>query len=245
MICRFPSTNWPLVASTRDVSPAGESADPMAELCGQYWYPVYAYLRQRGHRAEEAEDLTKGFFMHLLKKRVIERAEPARGRLRSLILACLANFVSNEQSLWRAQKRGGVHPSTLRPPVNPRDLIEPGADLTPDIIYERQWAVMLLRRVLYQLRGELAREGRQHVFDALKSCLMGDYAEAGYRDAAAALNTSEGNARVTVHRLRRRYRQLLLDEISRTLRWPAADVDEEIRYLFSVMQRQPRREALS
>jgi DNA-directed RNA polymerase specialized sigma24 family protein len=244
MICRFPSTNWPLVVSTRDPAPP-KAAAPMAELCDLYWYPVYAYLRQRGHRADEAEDLTQGFFVHLLKKRILERAEPHRGRLRSLILACLKNFVANEQSQRRALKRGGLYPAAVRPPVHPRDVIEPSVDLTPETIYERQWAVVLLRRVLDQLRDELARAGKQHVFDALKGCLVGDHDDAGYRDAAAALNTTEGHARVTVHRLRRRYRQLLLSHISATVHGAATDVDEEIRYLFSVMQRQPRREVLS
>jgi RNA polymerase sigma-70 factor (ECF subfamily) len=246
MICRFPSTNWTLVASTRGSSPS-QSAGPLAELCHQYWYPVYAYLRQRGHRADEAEDLTQGFFMHLLTKRVIERAEPERGRLRSLLLACLANFVVNERNHLRAKKRGGVQAAMLRPPADPHDVIEPSVDLTPETIYERQWAVMLLRRVLDQLRDEMSRAGRQHVFEALRFCLVGDHNDAGYRDAAALLNTTEGNARVAVHRMRRRYRQLLSDEIARTLgaESDADDVDEEIRYLLSVMQRQSRRKAMS
>jgi RNA polymerase sigma factor (sigma-70 family) len=244
MMCRFPSTNWPLVVATREASPA-PGADPLAALCDQYWYPVYAYLRQRGHRAEEAEDLTQGFFMHLLRKRVIERAQPERGRLRSLILACLTNFVANEQQRQRATKRGGLLPRIMRPPANPRDVIEPSAELTPETIYERQWAVMLLRRVLDELRAELAREGKQHVFAALKSCLVGDTADTRYRDAAALLHTTEGNARVAVHRLRRRYRRLLLDHIARTLHGPAADVDDEIRYLFTVMRRQSGGETVS
>jgi hypothetical protein len=107
---RFPSTNWTLVASAARepaASASGRGADPLAELCDRYWRPVYAYLRQRGHRAEEAEDLTQGFFVHLLSKRVLQQAQPERGRLRSLILACLTNFVANEQTHTRAQKRGG------------------------------------------------------------------------------------------------------------------------------------------
>jgi RNA polymerase sigma factor (sigma-70 family) len=244
MICRFPSTNWPLVATTREPPSPTSVAGPLDELCGRYWYPVYAYLRQRGHRPDDAEDLTQGFFMHLLAKRVLERAEPERGRLRSLLLTCLSNFVANEKNHLHAKKRGGPA-APARPPADPRDLIEPSDDLTPERIYERQWAVMLLRRVLDDLRAELARAGKERVFDTLRGYLLGDQADAGYRRAAAALNTTEGNARVTVHRLRRRYRELLSNEIARTLRGRPADVDEEIRYLFSVMQRQPRRQVIS
>jgi RNA polymerase sigma factor (sigma-70 family) len=245
MMCRFPSTNWPLVASTRAASPS-VAIEPLAELCDQYWYPVYAYLRQRGHRPDEAEDLTQGFFMHLLAKRVLERAQPERGRLRSLLLACLTNFVTNEKNLMRAKKRGGPSVAGIRPPADSRDVIEPRADLTPEIIYERQWAVMLLRRVLDQLRGELARAGKQHVFQTLKHCLIGDEGEPAYRRAAALLNMTEGHARVTVHRLRRRYRQLLSAEIARTLRGPSgAEVDDEIRHLFSVVQGASRRQVAS
>jgi DNA-directed RNA polymerase specialized sigma24 family protein len=242
MICRFPSTNWPLVATAREPSPS--LAGPLDELCALYWYPVYAYLRQRGHRPDEAEDLTQGFFMHVLAKQVLEHAEPQRGRLRSLLLACLKNFVVNERNHLHAKKRGGTA-AVARPPADPRDVIEPSDDLTPERIYERQWAVMLLRRVLDDLRAELARAGKERVFDTLRSHLVGDQADPGYRRAAAVLNTTEGNARVTVHRLRRRYRELLSHEIARTLRGRPADVDGEIRYLFNVMQRQPRRQLIS
>ena len=243
---RFPSTNWTLVASAARepaASASGRGADPLAELCDRYWRPVCAYLRQRGHRAEEAEDLTQGFFVHLLSKRVLQQAQPERGRLRSLILACLTNFVANEQTHTRAQKRGGgIAALRLDGAADGRmPLAEPSDGLTPETIYERQWAITLLRHVLDELRGELARAGKAHVFDALKLYLIGDSGHAGYRHAAEALHTTEGNARVTVHRLRRRYRQILAAEIGRTLHGPSADVEDEIRYLFAVMQRQSRR----
>ena len=243
MMCRFPSTNWPLVVAIRETSPGASGS--LAELCNQYWYPVYAYLRQRGHRPDEAEDLTQGFFMHLLAKRVLERAEQGRGRLRSLLLACLTNFVANEKKHLRAAKRGGPHAAVVPAPADPRDVIEPSGELTPEGIYERQWAVMLLRRVLDELRREMSQGGRERVFETLKSFLAGDRTHAGYRDAAAALKTTENNVRVTVHRMRRRYRRLLSNEIAKTLGNPCADVDDEIRYLLHVMQRQNRRAAMS
>ncbi len=234
---RFPSTNWPLIASTRTpASPSG--GDPLAELCALYWPPVYAYLRQRGHRADDAEDLTQGFFAHLLAKRVLERADPDRGRLRSLLLACLTHFVANEQHHLRARKRGGAAAPVARPTAHLDRILEPVDSMTPEHLYERQWATTLLGRVLDGLRSEFARDGKAATFDGLRLYLVGDAADGGYRRAASALKITEGAARVAVHRLRRRYRELLVREIALTV--PAADVDDEIRYLRSVMQRRPR-----
>ena len=114
MTARFPLTDWPLVAASRQPSPSPD-CEPLAEICSRYWYPVYAFLRRRGHRPDDAEDLTQGFFTHLIANRVLERASPERGRLRSLLLACLTNFVANEQDRLRAIKRGGRSPSASAP----------------------------------------------------------------------------------------------------------------------------------
>lgn len=216
----------------------------MDEICRQYWYPVYSYLRQRGHRAADAEDLTQSFFMHVLAKGVLEQARPERGRLRSFLLACLTHFVANERLHRQAQKRGGP-PVAPRPSIDPRDVIEPSDGLTPERIYERQWAIMLLRRTLDELRGEFARAGKRRIFDALKPHLLGQPSGEGYHRLAVALSTTEGAARVAVHRLRRRFREILSDKIARTLHGSPAEVDDEVRYLFSVMQAPTRQERAS
>jgi RNA polymerase sigma-70 factor (ECF subfamily) len=247
MTLRFPTTDWPLVAASRtrqsEADPErsrSDTNDPLAELCRLYWPPVYAYLRQRGHRPEEAEDLTQGFFVHLLAKRVLDRAEPERGRLRSLLLVCLSNYVSNERTRSRAKKRGGADIVVIGPSLGDAQVtFEPTYDMTPERIYERQWAMTLLRRVLLALRAEFTAAGNERVFDTLKSYLLGDKAEISYRDAASALNLTEGATRVTVHRLRRRYRLLLWAEVARTLRGPRPDVAGEIRHLLGVLQSQP------
>lgn len=239
MTPRFPTTDWPLIAATR-ARDADVTGDPLAELCRLYWPPVYAYLRQRGHRPEEAEDLTQGFFVHLLAKRVLDRAEPERGRLRSLLLACLANYVSNERTRARAKKRGGADIVVIGASAGESQItFEPADDVTPERIYERQWAMTLLRRVLVALRAEFVDAGNERVFDTLKSYLLGRKGEVSYRDAASALKLTEGATRVAVHRLRRRYRMLLWAEVERTLRGPAPDVEGEIRHLVSVLQSQP------
>jgi RNA polymerase sigma-70 factor (ECF subfamily) len=231
---RFPSTNWTLVLATRQRSHA-HAREPVAELCSLYWYPVYAYLRRRGHRADAAEDLTQGFFTHVLARKLLERADRQKGRLRAFLLASLTNFVACERERSHAQKRGGA---TLAwadlDDAETRYRLEPVDEITPERLYERRWAAALLDRVLRQLRAEFARTGRVRVFDALKSHLTGEPSEVAYREASGALHLSDGAVRVAAHRLRRRYRELLRAEIARTVADPATEVDDEIRYLFDV-----------
>src|SRR5918911_4650564 len=141
---RFPSTNWTLVLATRTQAKS-QTRGPSADLCAAYWYPVYAYLRRRGHRADEAEDLTQGFFAHVIAKGVLERAAPEKGRLRSFLLASLHNFVANDRDLLLAQKRGGGRrPASDMNGAESRYTLEPADDATPERIYERQWAITLL-----------------------------------------------------------------------------------------------------
>jgi RNA polymerase sigma-70 factor (ECF subfamily) len=234
---RFPSTDWPLVIASR--TPSASQPASLSELCRRYWSPVYAYLRRRGYRAADAEDLTQSFFVHLLAKGVLTRATPERGHLRTLLLTCLTNFVANESTRRRAIKRGGGgEPGRERD--RPYLVLEPADDMTPERIYELQWVMVLLGRVLDDLREELAAARKEHVFDALKGFLIGDGAapDAGYREAAAALNITEAAARVAVHRLRRRYRELLWQEVAGTVQG-MRDVAGEINYLLAVVQDRP------
>ena len=173
--------------------------------------------------------------MHLLAKRVLERAAPERGRLRTLLLTCLTNFVANERHRRRAIKRGGGQ-AHARPTIDRRVALEPADTMTPEQIYELQWAIVLLRGVLDTLRAELVAAGKERVYDTLKGYLVSDGTEAGYRDAAASLNMTEAAARVAVHRLRRRYRELLWREVARTLPGAEHDVAAEIKYLLTIVQ---------
>jgi RNA polymerase sigma factor (sigma-70 family) len=227
----FPSTDWSLVRSIRRrVMPQPDAA--VAELCTIYWYPVYAYLRRRGHRADEAEDLTQSFFAHVLSRDLLNRAQPERGRLRSYLLACLANFVANERERAVALKRGGPACPRLGA-ADAQYSAEPADHATPERLYERRWAMAVLERVLDDLRGNYVRAGKGDLFDALKDQLIGDTDDASYRRVAQTLGISEGALRVTAHRLRRRYRERLRDEIARTVTGPEEDVRDEMRYLFN------------
>jgi RNA polymerase sigma-70 factor (ECF subfamily) len=233
----FPSTDWRLVLASR--RPGTEyRRESIAELCAIYWYPVYAFLRRRSHRAEEAEDLTQGFFAHILDNGLLTRAEPEKGRLRSLLLTSLNNFVANEHHRRSALKRRAAPAVTRAEMVDAeaRYAREPVDTVTPERLYERQWAATLLTHVLDTLRDEFARAGKAHLFDLLKGHLVGEKDEDAYRDAAAALDTSVGALRVAAHRLRRRYREMLRAEIARTVDGSDREIDDEIRYLFNVTQ---------
>jgi DNA-directed RNA polymerase specialized sigma24 family protein len=232
----FPTTNWQLVlTSRRNDAPVPD--DSVAELCAVYWYPVYAFLRRRGYRADEAEDLAQGFFAHILGSGLLTRAQPEKGRLRSLLLAALTHFVSNEHERRRARKRRDpIQPAREPLGVEARYAREPADHLTPERVYERRWAAALLTHVLDRLKWELAASGKARLFDLLKEHVLGEPDDTAYRNAATALNLSTGAVRVAAHRLRRRYRELLRTEIGRTVDGSDREIDDEIRYLIAVTQ---------
>ena len=229
----FATTRWTLVlAAGRRGSPQADVA--LEELCRVYWYPLYAYVRRQGHSREDAEDLTQAFFARVLEKNYLEGLRGEKGKFRAFLLAALKHFLANEWDRASRQKRGGgLAPLSLDwQSADSRYHIDPADRLSPDKLYDRAWAVTLLERVIARLREECAREEKSKLFDQLKPFLMVGKSAIPYGEAAAALELSEGAARVTVHRLRRQYRELLREEIGQTLS-DASDVDEEMRALFS------------
>ena len=229
----FQTTHWSIVlAAGRNSSP--NSSEALASLCQTYWYPLYAYARRRVNDAHEAQDLTQGFFAQLLEKNYIAAAEPERGKFRAFLLTSFKNFLANEWDKARALKRGGG-----KAPIpldfesgESRFSLEPTDDLTPDRLYEKQWALTLLTHVLGQLREESVRAGKEQQFEHLKEFITGPALPGGYTEAAGRLDMTEGAAKVAAHRLRRRYRDLLRAEISQTVYDPS-EVDDEIRSLFA------------
>jgi RNA polymerase sigma-70 factor (ECF subfamily) len=213
-----------------------QSSAALATLCENYWYPLYAYVRRRGHDADEAQDFTQAFFARLLEKNDLAAADPGRGRFRSFLLASLKHFLANEWDRARAEKRGGgrfVLSIDFRT-AEERYRAEPSHDLTPEKIFERRWALMLLENVLARLHDESAQAGKMDSFDRLKGFLTGEQAAMTYGQLAAELNMSEGALKVAVHRLRRRYRELLRAEIEETVADPE-EIDQEIRDLFAAL----------
>ncbi len=208
----------------------------LEELCRVYWYPLYAYVRRRGHSPEDAQDLTQEFFARLLEHKWVARADRQRGRFRSFLLSAMSYFLSDEWDKARAQKRGGgVTPVPLQfDTAETRYGHEPADQVTPEQTYERRWALALLEEVLRKLRLEYEEAGRTELFTALHPCLVGERAGLPYKEVAAKLDMSEGAVKSAVHRLRGRYRELLRHEIAQTVAEPG-EVDEELRHLFVVL----------
>jgi RNA polymerase sigma factor (sigma-70 family) len=232
---RFATTHWSVVVAARD-GDSPQARDALAALCGTYWYPLYAFVRRQGNSADAAQDLTQEFFARLLEKDFLAVVDREKGKFRSFLLAACKHFLSNERDRARAQKRGGGRQplSIDARDAESRYLLEPADPLTPEKLFERRWALTLLEQVLARLRDEFGRAGKEQLFDRLKSYLTGAPDGASYAEAASELEMSEGAVKVAVHRLRRRYRDLLHDEIARTTDSPA-DVDDEIRCLFAAL----------
>ena len=220
----------PVPGAGTELTPRGREA--LATLCELYWYPLYAYLRRRNHSAEDAQDLTQGFFARLLEKHALNTVDRTRGRFRSFLLASLDHYVSNERDRDRAQKRGGGTPPISLDGTTAEDRYrrEPPDPWTPEKIFDRNWALTLLGRVLARLRTDLHSEGKGELFDHLKVYLAGEQGALSYHELGTALGMSEGAVKVAVHRLRRRYRDLLYDEIAQTVS-TQEEIDLELQYL--------------
>jgi RNA polymerase sigma-70 factor (ECF subfamily) len=227
----FATTRWTVVlAAGRTETP--QSRQALEDLCASYWYPLYAYIRHQGHSKEDAEDLVQGFFARFLEKNYLSGLSSAKGKFRAFLLASLKHFLANEWDRKNRQKRGGAatHLSLDWQNADSRYQIEPADLSSPDKIYDRAWAVTLLERVVRRLQEETAAGTKSRLFERLKPFLMPDAGAAPYAQVAAELNMSEGALRVTVHRVRRRYRELLREEIVQTLSEPG-EIAEEMRSL--------------
>jgi len=237
---RFATTRWSLVLQAKDRA-APQAAEALADLCRAYWYPLYAFVRRRSRDSHEAQDLTQSFFARLLEKDFLGEVAPERGRFRAFLLAAIKHFINNEWDRERAVKRGG---DRQRLSLNAahfdwdsgesRFLTEPAHELSAERLFERQWALALLDRVLSRLRDEQIADGKRSQFETLQPFLSLDRETANYLEAANRLNTTEAAVRVAAHRLRKRYRSLLRDEIAQTVA-TSQDIDDEIRHLFLVL----------
>ena len=231
----FATTRWSIVraAGDRD-SPRCDGA--LAELCRGYWLPVYAHVRRRCSDPDAAQDLTQEFFARLLAGEQLAAADAERGRFRSFLLACLDNFLLNERSRTRALKRGGRR-LTLALDFRGADerlANDPPDAETPERVFERHWALALLEQVMGRLANDHRADGRAGVFETLRQYLTCDPDAESYRDAASRLGTTEAAVKTAVHRLRRRFGELLRLEIAQTVAAPDEVVDE-IRRLFRAL----------
>jgi RNA polymerase sigma-70 factor (ECF subfamily) len=229
----FATTQWSLVlgAGRGEGSKASES---LARLCQTYWMPIYAYVRRRTRDVAEAQDLTQEFFARILEKNLLAAAVPERGKFRSFLLVSLKHFLINEQERAHAQKRGGGKlPLSLDWEAGETRLrLEPIDNRDPEQLFERQWALTVLEQTLARLRAEWREKAEQ--FERLQPFLTGDAAGQTYAELAASLNSTEGALRQTVSRLRKRYRELLREEVGATLE-NREELDEELQRLFAAL----------
>jgi RNA polymerase sigma-70 factor (ECF subfamily) len=224
-----------LAAGDGDATGAREA---LARLCQTYWYPLYAYVRRKGHSPHDAEELTQEFFLQVLEHNWVARADRSRGRFRSFLLMAMNRFLANVWDHAQTEKRGGKWrrvPLTLDE-AESRFCREPVETRTPEQEYEKQWALTLLEHVLNTLRDEYAERGQAALFNALKPCLVGRRETQPYQQLGAELGMTEGSVKVAVFRLRQRYRERLMEEIAHTVASPD-EVESEVRHLFRVLAR--------
>ena len=221
-----------MLLSAQSQTPGSQGA--LAELCRIYWYPLYAYVRRRGYAPEEAQDLTQGFFLHLLEHQTLARADPLKGKFRSYLLGSLQNYLLTESDRARCLKRGGgVEFVALElEDAEDRYRLEPVDALTPEKVFAARWAMALLGEAMNRLRQEYAIGRNAATFETLKAFLdVGNSKDPpSYEQAAAALQVSVGAVKSVIHRLRKQYTALVREEIGRTVSDPA-DVGAEIHEL--------------
>lgn len=228
----FATTHWSVVLAAGDRR-RDDAQRALTKLCEAYWYPLYGYVRRRVESVDDAHDLTQAFFERLLKKNYLAEADPQRGRFRAFLLTAFKHFLSKEWEKAKAQKRGGGRsPISLDFAYGDSQLtLQPAGGLTAEQMYERQWAITLLSRVMQRLERELEKAGKRSQFERLKDFIVITKNDTSYADVASELGMTESAARMATSRMRRRYRQFLRVEIAQTVS-SQEDIDDEIRQLF-------------
>ncbi len=234
MTAQFATTQWSQVLAARGGS-TRQSRAALESLCSAYWYPLYAYVRRHGYDPEDACDLTQGFFEHLLETDLLQAADPSRGKFRSFLLTSLKNFLAHEREKAGALKRGGGEtPISLdADDAETRFSLEPADELTPEVLFERRWAITLMERSMMRLQRASEEKGDPERFDLLKTYLTGSEPRIPHKEAAEHLGMSESSIRVAIHRMRKQYGEFLRQEIADTVA-DTEQVDDELKYLLEV-----------
>jgi RNA polymerase sigma-70 factor (ECF subfamily) len=230
-------THWTLVLRARGESPAAQAA--LSELCGAYYAPVLTFIRQSGRPEEAARDLTQEFFARFLAGGGLDTVQEGRGRFRSFLLGAVKHFLADQHDRTQAAKRGGgqvvisIEAGAGTSTTSELQIPDP-AGPAPDTVFDREWALTLVERALNLLAGELTAAGKCEQFDILKPWLLGDVESLSQADAARRLGLTEGAVKAAIHRLRKRFRELVKAEIAQTVD-DAAQVQDELRYLLEVL----------
>jgi RNA polymerase sigma factor (sigma-70 family) len=229
----FRPTRWSVVLlSAQSKAPGSQAA--LTALCRLYWYPLYAFVRRRGYNPEDAQDLTQGFFLHLLDHKALAQVDPLKGKFRSFLLASIQNYLSKQVDRARCLKRGGKTEFIPLDTKNAEDryLLEPADYLTAEKIFDARWALTLLDEAMSLLSVEYAGQGKMATFKALKPFLrpIDNEALAPYEQVAGQLGVGVSAVKTLIHRLRKRYTALLRAEVARTVSDPG-EIDEEVHAL--------------
>jgi len=233
---RFSTTQWSRVRTARDGSDS-DARRALEELCQTYWYPLYAFVRRQGYDAAAAEDLTQAYFAELVEKDFLKSVESSAGRFRSFLIASVRHFLSNQRERDQALKRGGGARTISLETANAEALFkdEPAECLDPEQVFERRWALIVIGRAMERLQHAAHKAGTEAQLECLRPYLTGEATRAPYSEVAAELGMTVGAVKGAVHRLRKRFGQLLRAEIAETVSDPA-EVDDEIRHLLTVIE---------
>jgi len=235
----FLTTRWSVVLAAQQ-SESADADTALEALCRTYWQPLYAYARRRGHSPHDAEDLTQGFFARLLEKEYLRSVHRDKGRFRQFLLMAFKRFLANEWDRSRCLKRGSgwtqmpIDGASAEQLYQTEDAVQKNG--SAELAFERRWALSLLDRALSRLKTEFEKSGKGPEFAALKSSLELQHDTMAYAEFAAALGATEGAARVAVHRLRKRFRQIFREEVAQTVENESA-VDDEVRHLIAALTR--------
>lgn len=231
----FPSTHWSTVL-TAGSEESSQARDALERICRNYWFPLYAFLRRKGYPYAEAQDMTQQFLLHLMEKNSIRLAQRKRGKFRSFLLTSLNHFLTDEWRRQTAQKRGGGQIISLSgfSDAESRFQREPFHELSPDRIFDKTWALTLLDKTLARLRQDWIEDGKEALFDRLKEFILAGSQHPPYRELAAEAQMTESAVKMTICRLRRRFREILCSEIAQTVERPE-EIDEEIQYFIKVL----------
>jgi RNA polymerase sigma factor (sigma-70 family) len=232
----FTTTHWSVVREAGQPGSPGATG-ALERLCQCYWYPLYAFVRRKGHSAHDAQDLTQEFFARFLERKYVALADQSRGKFRNFLIKSIEHFLINEWNKGRAAKRASLGQiiSWDEQEAEKRYLLEPSGNATPEAIFEKRWAMSLLESALARLGEEFSAPGKRELFAALKFSVWGEQVESSYQEIAAKFGMGEGAVKGAVHRLRHRYRELLRAEVAETVA-TAAEVDEELRHLAVVLR---------
>ena len=232
---RFATTHWTIVLAAGSPD-SSQYREALETLCRTYWFPLYAYLRRHGYDRHDAAEYTQGFFAYILENQLCSKIQPRIGKFRSYLLTTLKHFLTDEfRHIAAAKRGGGKKPLSLD--INDGEaqyLLQPIHNLSPERIFERAWALTVLDKVMDRLEDEYISMGKQRLWNLLKTHLCGDTNAISYRDVAVKLGTTEGAVKTSVYRLRRRYREILYDEIAQTV-CTKKEVTEELQALFDAV----------